>query len=85
MRTQRMRAHPLTLSVTPLAAQDEFYTESARQLAQAAKRMDIDQEIANAMPTVANVGEAPHHHRHAGARGALCCAAVYVRGWPAPR
>lgn len=24
--------------------------------------MEIDQEITNAMPTVANVGEAPHHH-----------------------
>lgn len=34
--------------------------------------MDIDQEITNAMPTVANVGEAPHHHRdhhHAGDAG----------------
>lgn len=52
--------------------EDDYYNESARLLAQAAKRMDIDQEIANVMPTVANVGEAPHHHHrdhHGGAEG----------------
>jgi hypothetical protein len=41
--------------------------------------MDIDQEITNAMPTVANVGEAPHHHHrdhHGGAGPGPSAAAV---------
>lgn len=59
---QAPTAPPRPAAPQPSNPQDEFYSESARLLGEAAKRMEIDQEIANAMPTVANIGDAPHHH-----------------------
>jgi hypothetical protein len=55
-------SHPVTplSTVTTPFSQDTYYEQSAKLLAEASGQMQ--QEVRNLFPTVANTGVIPHHH-----------------------